>query len=133
MTRREPDAIGNLPAIVERYGLQVVYCGGVISPLDFFERVDRTSTDSHIRSIAKSDVEWLLPGTFLPVGQLSLEVLHTTLRVLPKNHFYERQSRTLFASDTWGLAAQTDAGRLDVVRTADDRLSLCCRHAISSA
>ena len=104
MTRREPDAIGNLPAIVERYGLQAVYCGGVINPLDFFERVDRTSTTSHIRSIAKSDVEWLLPGAFLPIGDLTLEVLHTTLRVLPKNHFYENRSRTLFASDTWGLA-----------------------------
>lgn len=124
MTRREPDAISNLPAIVERYGLKAVYCGGVISPLDFFERVDRTSSASHIRSIAKSDVEWLLPGTFLPVGQLSLEILHTTLRVLPKNHFYESRSRTLFASDTWGLVPQTDAGCLGIVRTADDRLSL---------
>jgi len=124
MTRREPDAIGNLPAIVERYGLKAVYCGGVISPLDFFERVGRTSSAWHIRSIANSDVEWLLPGTFLPVGQLRLEVLHTTLRVLPKSHLYESRSRTLFASDTWGLVPQTAAGRLGVVRTADDRLSL---------
>lgn len=124
MTRREPDAISNLPAIVERYGLKAVYCGGVISPLDFFERVDRASSASHIRSIARSNVEWLLPGSFLPVGQMRLEVLHTTLRVLPKNHFYESRSRTLFASDTWGLVPQRDADCLGIVRTADDRLLL---------
>ncbi len=117
MTRREPDAISNLPAIVERYDLNAVYCGGVISPLDFFERVDTTSTAGHIRSIAQSDIAWLQPGNVLQVGRLRLEVLPTTLRVLPKNHFYESRSRTLFASDSWGLLPQARTGPLEVVRT----------------
>jgi glyoxylase-like metal-dependent hydrolase (beta-lactamase superfamily II) len=124
MTRREPDAISNLPAIVQRYGLQAVYCGGVISPLDFFERVDALSASMHIRSIAATDVTWLQPGAVLPVGQLSLEVLPTTLRVLPKSHLYERRSRTLFTSDTWGLLPQAADGPLEIVRTADARLSI---------
>ena len=123
MTRREPDAISNLPAVVERYALSSVYCGGVISPLDFFERVDTTSTAGHIRSIANSDVAWLQPGSVLQVGHLRVEVLPTTLRVLPKNHLYESQSRTLFASDTWGLLPQSHTGPLEVVRADSPSLS----------
>lgn len=124
MTRREPDAIGNLPALVARYALRSVYCGGVISPLDFFERVDQASAASHIRSVASSDAEWLQPGATVPVGDLCLEVLRTTLRVLPKNHLYERTTRSLFASDTWGMLPQRDAGPVGVVRTVDDGLLL---------
>ncbi len=124
MTRREPDAISNLPAIVERYALRAVYCGGVISPLNFFERVDSTSTVQHIRSIANSDVAWLRPGDIVRVGQLRVEVLPTTLRVLPKNHLYESRSRTLFASDTWGLLPQAQTGALEVVRSDGPSLSL---------
>ena len=123
MTRREPDAISNLPAIVERYGLNAVYCGGVISPLDFFERVDTTSTAGHIRSIAQSDIAWLQPGSVLSVGHLQLTVLPTTLRVLPKNHLYESQSRTLFASDSWGLVPQERIGALEVEREDGPSLS----------
>ncbi len=124
MTRREPDAISNLPAIVARYRLQTVYCGGVISPLDFFERVETISTSMHIRSIAATDVEWLPPGTVLTVGRHCLEVLPTAIRVLPKNHLYDRQSRTLFASDTWGLLPQPTTGPPGVVRIDDERLSV---------
>lgn len=123
MTRREPDAISNLPAIVLRYALRSVYCGGVISPLDFFERVDSTSTAGHIRSIANSDITWLKPGNLLQVGRMQVETLPTTFRVLPKNHFYERETRTLFASDTWGLVPQAQTGPLDVVRADAPSLS----------
>ena len=123
MTRREPDAISNLPAIVERYALNVIFCGGVISPLDFFERVDTTSTVGHIRFIANSDVSWLKPGSVLQVGRLHVEVLPTTLRVLPKNHLYESQSRTLFGSDTWGLVPQSQPGPLEIVREDGANLS----------
>ena len=70
---RTPTLSANLPAIVQRYALRSVYCGGVISPLDFFERVDSTSTEGHIRSIAKSDVSWLTPGSLLQVGRMQVE------------------------------------------------------------
>ncbi len=50
-------------------------------------------------------------------------VLPTTLRVLPKNHLYEGQSRTLFGSDTWGLAPQDTSSVVEIVRNADERLS----------
>ena len=124
MTRREPDAISNLPAIVARYGLGMVYCGGVISPLDFFERVDQASTVSSLQAIADSDVRWVLPGEVITVGKLRLEVRRTTLRVLPKNHFYERGSRTLFASDTWAMLPQPGPERLESLRVADASLSV---------
>ena len=124
MTRREPDAIGNLPGIVQRFDLRAVYCGGVINPLDFFERVDTVSTSMHLRAIADVDVTWIRPGSDLVVGDLCVEVLPTTLRVLPKNHLYERQSRTLFGSDTWGFVPQASPNGLEVVGEEDDRLSL---------
>lgn len=124
MTRREPDAIGNLPGIVRCFDLQAVYCGGVISPLDFFERVDAISTSEHLQAIAQSDVTWIRPGAQLVVGNLCLEVLPTTLRVLPKHHLYEQSSRTLFGSDTWGFIPQATQGEIEVVRDWDERLSV---------
>ena len=124
MTRREPDAIGNLPGIVSRFDLQAVYCGGVINPLDFFERVDNVSTSMHLQAIADVDVTWIRPGADLTIGGLSLQVLPTTLRVLPKNHLYERSSRTLFGSDSWGFVPQASANQIEIVRDEDGRLSV---------
>ena len=49
--------------------------------------------------------------------------MSTTFRVLPKNHFYERQTRTLFASDTWGLVPQAQTGPMDVIRADVPSLS----------
>ena len=124
MTRREPDAIGNLPGIVSRFDLEAVYCGGVINPLDFFERVDTVSMSMHLQAIADVDVTWIRPGADLAVGELRLEVLPTTLRVLPKNHLYERQSRTLFGSDTWGFVPQASPRGIEIVRDEDERVSV---------
>lgn len=124
MTRREPDAIGNLPAIIARYGLDAVYCGGVISPVDFFERVDRASAAMGLRAIAHTDVTWVPPGTRVSVGPIELAVLPTTLRVLPKNHLYDPRSRTLFSSDTWVLVPQSSPGPVEVVRTKHNRFTV---------
>ena len=124
MTRREPDAIGNLPDIVRGFDLAAVYCGGVINPLDFFERVESISATMHIRVIANVDVTWVKPGGEVAVGDLVIEVLPTTLRVLPKNHFYERRSRTLFGSDTWGFVAQASPNGIEILREADERVSV---------
>ena len=124
MTRREPDAIGNLPDIVRRFDLATVYCGGVINPLDFFERVDTISATMHLRVIANVDVTWVKPGGELPMGDLVVEVLPTTLRVLPKNHLYEQRSQTLFGSDTWGFVAQASPKGIEILREEDERVSV---------
>lgn len=128
MTRREPDAIINLPFLVKKLGLDAVYCGGVLNPLDFFERVDQKSLESHVSAIAHASVEWARLGSTLAIGGLSLEVLRTTVVVLPKTHLYEQRTGTLFGSDTWGFLSQPEAGSLDIVTAWDERLS---RHSIA--
>lgn len=40
LTRLEPDCIGNLGAIAERYEVTRVYGGGVSNPFDFFDDVN---------------------------------------------------------------------------------------------
>jgi flavorubredoxin len=123
MTRREPDAIINLPWLVKRFGMSPVYCGGPLSPLDFFERVDQQNTQAHIKATANSDIEWLRLGTNLAIGRLTLDVLRTKFCVLPKNHFYEHETRTLFGSDSWGFLSQEPGTPLAVVSRIDSRLS----------
>ncbi len=120
MTRREPDVVHNLPTIVARYAPITVYCGGPINPLDFFERVERESTASHLRCIAGSDVTWMQPEATLAVGALQVRMRPTMLRSLPKAHLYEATTRTLFSSDTWALAPQLSAGRIGVLRSEAD-------------
>lgn len=129
MTRREPDAIINLPFLTKEFTLDAVYCGGVLNPLDFFERVDQKSLESHISAIAHASVEWATPGSALNVGRLSLEVQRTKIVVLPKNHLYERRTATLFGSDTWGFLSQPHSAALDIVTCWDERLS---RHNIAA-
>jgi hypothetical protein len=128
MTRREPDAIINLPFLVKQLELDAVYCGGVLNPLDFFERVDQKSLETHVSTIAHASVEWVRPGSTLPIGGLSLEVLRTTVLVLPKTHLYEQRTGTLFGSDTWGYLTQSGTNSLDIVTVWDERLS---RHSIA--
>ncbi|POR51945.1 hypothetical protein [Bosea psychrotolerans] len=123
MTRREPDAIINLPFLVKEVELDAVFCGGVLNPLDFFERVDQKSLESHVSAIAHASVEWAKPGSALPIGALSLEILRTTVVVLPKTHLYEQRTGTLFGSDTWGFLSQLGTSSLDIVTAWDERLS----------
>lgn len=123
MTRREPDAIINLPFLVKEFDLGAVYCGGVLNPLDFFERVDQQSLESHVSAIAHASVDWAKPGSVLLVGALQVEVLRTSIVVLPKTHLYERRTGTLLGSDTWGFLSQTGTAALDSVTTWSERLS----------
>ena len=122
MTRREPDAIINLPWLVERFGLDPVYCGGVLNPLDFFERIDEYNAAAHIHAVARAHVTWVAPGSSIEVGALRAEVVRTRLCVLPKKHVFERTTATLFGSDSWGAFAQDAPGRLGVLDRADPKL-----------
>jgi hypothetical protein len=123
MTRREPDAIINLPWLIKRFGIDPVYCGGILSPLDFFERLDRETAAAHINAIADIGVTWLNAGAVIPIGALRLRVLRTTLCVLPKSHLYEERTRSLFASDSWGFLTQVAESGVGTVTARDGRLS----------
>ena len=123
MSRREPDAIVNLPAAVDRLGIDTVYCGGAISPLDFFERVDEKNIEAHVYALSGRAVSWVRPGDTIRVGRMTVDVMPTRICVLPKNHFYERETRTLFGSDSWSFLGQDTASGLGVVRAIDERVS----------
>lgn len=123
MTRREPDAIINLPWLIKTMHIDHVYCGGVLSPLDFFERADQKNAEAHINALAQTSVTWLQPGSILPVGSARVDVQRTMLSVLPKSHVYEAETRTLFGSDSWGFLTQDSDAPLGIVREIDDRLS----------
>lgn len=123
MTRREPDAIINLPWLVKRFELDPVYCGGALNPVDFFERVDERTAEAHIHAIANASVTWVPPGEqSIQVGGLAVDVLRTRLCVLPKTHLIERVTGTLFGSDSWGALAQPSRGPIEVVTRPGPRL-----------
>lgn len=129
MSRREPDSIINLPWLIRRFALRRVYCGGILSPLDFFERLDQQAAEAHIHTIADVGVDWLPSGKSIEVGSLSLEVLRTTLCVLPKSHFYERRTRTLFGSDSWAFLPQAqDHGVASATDPAEVTGEMIARH-----
>lgn len=123
MTRREPDCIINLPWLIAEFGIDPVFCGGVLSPLDFFERFEQKAAEAHVQAIPRTGVTWLHPGATATVGNFRVQVLRAKLSVLPKSHLYEFATRTLFGSDTWGYLTQPDPGAPAVIRAIDDRLS----------
>lgn len=122
MTRREPDSIINLPALVQRYRVSPVYCGGALNPVDFFERVDQRNTELHIHAIARTGVTWVRPADTIAVGRLKVDMVRTRLCVLPKTHIVEHTTGTLFGSDSWGSLTQPRTGKIDIIRQDDARL-----------
>jgi hypothetical protein len=103
VTRREPDSMINLPAAVGTFAIETVYAGGGLSPLDFFDGLDEANGIAQIRATSGVSPAMLQPGTVIPVGSLEVEVLPSPLRVLFTNWLYERTTKTLFSSDSWGL------------------------------
>ncbi len=110
MTRRELDTIMNLPWIAHDFQFQTLYCGGDLSPIDFFEKMDDANIDAHIKTLVDTPFEFLKPGPVGKVGKLELEMLRSPLMVLPTFWFYEKTTRTLFTSDCWGFLPQPSSG-----------------------
>ncbi|MEA2981307.1 MAG: hypothetical protein QOF09_3130 [Alphaproteobacteria bacterium] len=106
MTRRELDTILNLPWIAHDFQFQKLYCGGDLSPIDFFEKMDDANIDAQIKALVDTPFEFLKPGPIGNVGTLQLEMLRGALMVLPTFWFYELTTRTLFTSDCWGFLPQ---------------------------
>ncbi len=121
MTRREPDAIVNLPWIANEFALDTVSCGGEISPIDFFESVETLTARAHVLATSGMELNWARPGAIVAAGDVRVEVLRTSLRVLATNHLYEHSTRTLFGSDAWGLLT-LDAPDGPLLATADEGL-----------
>jgi hypothetical protein len=123
MTRRELDTIMNLPWIAHDFQFDTLYCGGDLSPIDFFEKMDDANIDAQIKALVDTPFEFLKPGLVGNVGSLQLEMLRGALMVLPTFWFYEATTRTLFTSDCWGFLPQERPDSPRVRTPSDDEIS----------
>lgn len=123
MTRRELDTILNLPWITHDFKFQTLYCGGDLSPIDFFEKMDDASFDEQIKTLVDTPFDFLKPGPLGNIGRLELEMLRGALMVLPTFWFYEKTTRTLFSSDCWGFLSKPSAAASPVRTPSDAELS----------
>ena len=123
MTRRELDTILNLPWIAHDFKFHTLYCGGDLSPIDFFEKMDDVSFDEQIKTLVDTPFDFLKPGPLGNIGRLDLEMLRGALMVLPTFWFYEKTTRTLFTSDCWGFVPKGSAADRPVRTPSDAELS----------
>jgi hypothetical protein len=123
MTRRELDTILNLPWLTHDFKFQTLYCGGDLSPIDFFEKMDDTSFDQTIKTLVETPFDFLKPGSLGNIGRLELEMLRGALQVLPTFWFYEKTTRTLFTSDCWGFLPKATVSASSVCTPSRDELS----------
>ncbi|POR51956.1 MBL fold metallo-hydrolase [Bosea psychrotolerans] len=104
VSRWEPDAMVNLPWLVDRYRIREVLSLGGINPLDFFDGFDAAAVQSNARTqAAPADLVTIAPGDRLTVEDFELEVINPSLRLLLTTWFYERRSRSLFTADSFGF------------------------------
>jgi len=122
-SRWEPDAIVNLPDLVKRFGVRKVLSIGELSPLDFFTELEQATARGQL-ALAGPGIsrQSLRPGDIIEVGDLRLEVLRTSLRLLLTNWFYEHRTGSLFTADSWSLVT-TARGDLRVRATDRSQLS----------
>jgi len=99
LTRAEPDSAGNIGEVASRYPVQMLFAGGGPNPFDAFEaagQIDRKKRGDRIQ------MERLPPGYEIPVGGTrGVEVLRPVIRLLATYWAYDRETRTLFTSDSF--------------------------------
>lgn len=104
LSRWEPDAIINLPWLIEMFGLRSVHSVGELNPIDFFASFDEATTQAQAAVSSRgAKLVSVAPQDVVRVGPFEIEVLRTSLRLLVTNWFYERTTRTLFTTDSFGL------------------------------
>ncbi|MCO5065001.1 MAG: hypothetical protein M9924_11390 [Rhizobiaceae bacterium] len=110
LTRREPDVLINMGPLVDALSAEQVYCGGVLDPFEFFDLFENTVAQAVASGVSKRPLIWMAAGHTAAVGELKLEVLRISLRVLTTFWLYERSTRTLFSSDTFAFLTQPEPG-----------------------
>lgn len=110
VSRWEPDAMGNLPWLVQRYRISSVMSLGGINPLDFFDGFDAAAVESHVEmQAAPAKLLPIMPGDRIRVGDFEIEVINPSLRLLLTTWFYESRTRSLFSADSWGFLSNPAA------------------------
>lgn len=121
-TRRDVDAIINLPWLLRAFGFERVHFGsGDLSPLDFFAVFDQANAEAQAYALASPvPVEWVEPGKVTAFGPFRFEFLRPKIRVLASNWLYEASTRTLFSSDSFGFLTRSEPiGPLVETRAAE--------------
>lgn len=124
MTRYEPDANINMPALIEAFGITSVIWSGTLNPLDFHERIERASTEAHAAVTTGVLLQRHAAGTVMKVGKIELDVIKSSLSVLPTFWMFERATGSLMTSDSFGYFTQPAADGSGVVHDAATSLTV---------
>ncbi len=117
LTRAEPDVSGNLGEIASRFHVAHFYCGGGPNPFDAFEAVG--SIDQQNRG-TRVQMERTPLGYEVPVGgDRGVEIMRPIIRLLATYWGYDRQTRTLFTSDSFGHNLQDAPGDSRLLRESN--------------
>ncbi len=124
VSRWEPDAMANLPWLMNQFGITQVLSYGGINPLDFFESFEAAAAQSAAKAVASpTALVALAIGDVVKVGRLRIEVLATSLRLLLTNWFYEHTTQSLFTADSFGLLSNKAAPCPFVARPTPGEIS----------
>lgn len=111
MTRWEPDAMINLPPIIDRMKIPAVIWSGSLNPLDFFEHIERASAEAHLQATSGGVfLDRQAAGNVIEVGPYRFEIIRSPLSVLPTFWLHESHSHSLFTSDSFTFVNAAGAG-----------------------
>lgn len=108
----EPGAIGELPALVKRFGIKEVITYAGLNPFDFFENFEEAVAQSQLEA-RKGNAKPipLMPGEFYALGGLRVEAISPALRVLLTTWYYEESTKSLFTADAFPMLPNSTAPR----------------------
>jgi flavorubredoxin len=119
LTRAEPDVSGNLGEISARFRVEHLYCGGGPNPFDAFEAVG--DIDPQNRG-TRVQMERTPTGYEVPVGgDRGVEIMRPIIRLLATYWGYDRATRTLFTSDSFGHNLQDSPADPRILRASNAR------------
>lgn len=120
LTRREPDAVMNMPWLVSDFGWEVAYARGELNPMAYFDSIEEVLTDGFVRATSGLSITWLADRMDFPLGDTRLELIRAPVSILATNWLYDAKTATLFSSDLWGMLPRRNALS---VAPADDAIS----------
>lgn len=109
LTRAQLDCCGNLTKVSSEYAIQEVFTGGLRNPFDAFD------------DAASATVGWS-PDSMLQrsPSEAGLEVHNAALRMLATFWGYDRDTKTLFTSDSFTHTTVRNAADMPVVSAEND-------------
>jgi glyoxylase-like metal-dependent hydrolase (beta-lactamase superfamily II) len=124
VSRWEPDAMGALPWLVERYKVPEVLSYAGLNPLDFFEGFERAAARSQVDARRHgAQLVPILPGDIIEHGSMRLTAISPALRLLLTMWYYESSTRSLFTADAFTLLTNPSGPAPLIARDAAGKLT----------